>query len=111
MVDPPRPLSAAGHSAVSDAKARSLAVTPANRAPAAERPELRAALGDASESAFHLGVGIAGVLVIAGGVVSLAGIQNPRRLVAAEECPGGALYGASRDQARAGPPAPAPARA
>jgi hypothetical protein len=52
--------------------------------------------------------------VILGGVVCLVGIANPRREVACEECPGGALVGASQDHAHALPaadtvPEPAPA--
>jgi hypothetical protein len=37
------------------------------------------ASADASTSAFHLGIGIAGILMIVGGAVSGFGIQNPRR--------------------------------
>ena len=37
------------------------------------------ALVDASVHAFRIGVGIAGLLVILGGVISLVGIENPRR--------------------------------
>jgi EmrB/QacA subfamily drug resistance transporter len=40
---------------------------------------LTARAADASTSAFHLGIGIAGLLMIAGGVVSGVGIENPRR--------------------------------
>jgi hypothetical protein len=36
-------------------------------------------------------MGIGAVLVIVGGVVSLAGIVNPRREVHCADCPGGAL--------------------
>jgi hypothetical protein len=52
---------------------------------------------DASVDAFHAAIGISGLLVIAGGLVSLAGIRNPRRKVAAAECPGGAICGASEE--------------
>ena len=37
------------------------------------------ASADASTSAFHLGIGIAGVLMIVGGAVSGFGIENPQR--------------------------------
>jgi EmrB/QacA subfamily drug resistance transporter len=40
---------------------------------------LTARAADASTSAFHLGIGIAGLLMIAGGVVSGVGIENPRQ--------------------------------
>jgi EmrB/QacA subfamily drug resistance transporter len=106
-----RPLSPPARAAVSEAKARSLGTAPANRLAGTERTRVRAALEDASTSAFHLGLGIGAGLVLAGGLVSLAGIQNPRRKVEARECPGGALYGASRDVARRRHEAPATARA
>ena len=49
-------------------------------------------------------------LVIAGGLLSLAGIENPRREVPCAECPGGAIVGAPEDLAyRAPTPEPAPA--
>jgi EmrB/QacA subfamily drug resistance transporter len=40
---------------------------------------LDAAVRDASVSAFHWGLGVGGGLVVAGGIVSLLGIANPRR--------------------------------
>jgi hypothetical protein len=100
-----RQLSQPGQAAVREAKARSLAVEPADGALPAERPELREALADASESAFHLGMLLGALLVLAGGVVSLVGIENRRREVPCEECAGGALVGASEDHAH---PTPAP---
>ena len=98
----PSRLSAPAQAAVAEAKARSITVAPADRVPPPERPVVRSALEDASTSAFHLGLGIGAAFVILGGVVCLAGIENPRREVACEECPGGALYGASEDLAHAG---------
>jgi len=47
---------------------------------------------------------VSGGLVLAGGAISLAGIRNPRRRVAAEECPGGAICGASEDLGTSLPP-------
>ncbi len=96
------PLTPAVQSAVTEAKARSLTTEPAARVPAPQRPRVHAALADASTSAYRLGLGIGGALVILGGVVCLVGITNPRREVPSEECPGGALYGASEDHAHAG---------
>lgn len=105
-----RPLSAAGNAAVAEAKARSLATAPAGRAAPSERARLREVLAASSETAFHLGLGLGAALVIGGGLVSLAGIRNPRRQVRSSDCPGGALVGASQDHARASPaPAPEPA--
>jgi EmrB/QacA subfamily drug resistance transporter len=95
-----RQLSAQARAAVGEAKDRSLTTEPARRVPAPERPVVRAALEDASASAFDLGLGIGALLVLSGGVVSLVGIQNPRRSVPCEDCPGGALVGASEELGR-----------
>jgi EmrB/QacA subfamily drug resistance transporter len=110
-----RPLSPAAQAAVKEAKDRSLTTAPAQRVPTAERPVVLHALEDASTSAFKVGLGIGALLVFAGGVVSLVGIQNPRRSVPSADCGGGALVGASQDLARLPelelPAAAAPARA
>jgi len=98
-----RPLSAAARSAVSEAKDRSLTTSPADRVPPAERPRVRAALAESSEDAFHLGLAIGALVVIGGGLLSLVAIENPRREVRCEECPGGALVGASEDHAHRAP--------
>ena len=94
------PLSAAARAAVAEAKDRSLTTAPAARVPPAERPRVKEALQSASASAFDVGLGIGAVLVLVGGVVSLVGIENPRRSVPCEDCPGGALVGASEDLGR-----------
>jgi hypothetical protein len=62
----------------------------------------------ASVSAFHVSIGISGALLIAGGLISAVGIQNPRRKPAAEQCPGGAICGASEEVARVRLPLPRP---
>jgi EmrB/QacA subfamily drug resistance transporter len=93
-------LSPAAQAAVKEAKDRSLTTQPAAHVPPPERPEVRSALEDASTSAFRLGLGIGAGLVLLGGIVSLVGIENPRRQVACEDCPGGALVGASEDVGR-----------
>lgn len=59
--------------------------------------------GDAASSsvdAFHLAMAISAGLVIAGGVLGLIGIRNPRREVKSAECPGGQLAGAPSEAAR-----------
>lgn len=71
-----------------------------DRLPVAGRARIVRALDDASVSSFHLAVGIAGGLLVLGGALGAAGIRNPRRRVRAEDCPGGAVVGASRDAAR-----------
>jgi EmrB/QacA subfamily drug resistance transporter len=58
---------------------------------------------EASTSAFHLGIGIAGLLMIAGGIVSALGIENPRRTTQAIPSRGSAQagecgHGADADQ-------------
>jgi hypothetical protein len=67
--------------------------------PRRERAMVVDAVEDASVSAFHLGIGLAAALVGAGGLISAAGIRNPRRVVSAADCPGGAFCGASRQAA------------
>ncbi len=96
-----KPLGSVARSAVAEAKNRSLTIAPAARVPPRQRVEVRAALADGSVAAFRLGLGIGAALVVMGGVASLVGIQNPRRKVASEDCPGGALVGASADLAHA----------
>ena len=75
--------------------------------PASERRAVRTALVSSSVSSYRLAMGIAGALSIACGLLSLAGIANRSRAVAAADCAGGALVGASSDIARS--PAPSPA--
>jgi hypothetical protein len=48
------------------------------------------AVEEASVQAFHLGVGVAAVMVAAGGLLGLAGIRNPRREVHCADCAEGA---------------------
>jgi EmrB/QacA subfamily drug resistance transporter len=102
------------HAFIAAARTKPL-VTATPGVSAADRPQLRRALQDASVRAFHIGLIIAAALAILGGVSALVGIENPRRRVASAECPGGALAGASADVASgrlgAGEAAPAPAPA
>jgi len=89
--------------AIDEAKREPLAPVPMGDLPAAARPRVEAAASDASVEAFHLGVGIAVVLVATGGILGLIGIQNPRREVEAHECPGGQLVGVPEEGARQSP--------
>jgi EmrB/QacA subfamily drug resistance transporter len=78
--------------------------------PPRDRPGVSAAIDDASTTSFHLAMGGSAVLVALGGLLGLIGIQNPRRTVRAETCPGGSLAGAPREAAgcpEASAPAPA----
>jgi MFS family permease len=54
-----------------------------------------------SVHAFHVAIVICAVLVAAGGIVALLGIENPRREVSAEGCPGGQFAGAPHAAAAA----------
>jgi EmrB/QacA subfamily drug resistance transporter len=69
-----------------------------------ERVLLRATFEDASVHAFRVADTIAAVLVAGGGLIAFAGIRNPRRTVAAELCPAGALCGASQELISSGQP-------
>lgn len=72
------PLGPRAEHIVSDAKAQPLAVPKTNKLPPAQATRVSTASADASTSAFHLGIGIAGVLMIIGGAVSGVGIENPK---------------------------------
>jgi EmrB/QacA subfamily drug resistance transporter len=109
----PAQVSPAAQAAVDRAKERALTGS-APGAPSAERPAIETALTDAAVTGFHVGIGLAGGLAMVGGVISLAGIRDPRRDeprdVPCEGCPGGALVGASRD-VRPAEPEPEPTAA
>jgi len=62
----------------------------------------------ASLQSFHLGLAVAAALVALGGIAGAIGVRNPRRLVQAAGCEGGALVGASLDAAHISPDAGAP---
>ncbi len=89
----PAPLSPSAAVAVSEAKEKPLAVPAAGGLPAAEGERIRSAAADASTASFHLGIGIAGALMILGGVLAGLGIVNPQR---------GSLAVPSRGSAQAG---------
>ena len=76
------PSEAAVASAADDAKEKPLGA-PATEGLAAEEAErVDGAVTAASESGFHLGMGIAGGLMILGGLIAAVGIQNPERRTA-----------------------------
>jgi EmrB/QacA subfamily drug resistance transporter len=54
-------------------------------APSRAGPEVARAVQSASVHAFHVGIGISAVLVALGGLLGLAGIRNPRRIVSSED--------------------------
>ena len=99
-----RPLSPAARAAVAAADEQTLGTIRAPAAPPGERVLLARASREASTQAFHTAMGIAAALVAAGGLLGLAGIQDPRKVpcrdVRAEECPGGQLFAQPRDAVR-----------
>jgi EmrB/QacA subfamily drug resistance transporter len=104
-----RPLGPQAASAVSDTKEQPLAVPGTGELSPAEAIRVREASADASTSAFHLGVLIAGLLMIAGGIVAGLGIENPRRRVEAMPSRGSAAAGecGHGSEADSAPPEPA----
>jgi EmrB/QacA subfamily drug resistance transporter len=94
-----RPLTAQTRSAVAVARTRPL-VTNAQNVPPGQRAEVETALVNASVHAFRFAMLIASALAVLGGLVSLIGIENPRRRVASAECHGGPLAGITPDGAR-----------
>jgi EmrB/QacA subfamily drug resistance transporter len=74
-----RPLTPAAQHAVAEAKEQPLGVPKTGALTPAEANRLRADSSSASTSAFHLGVVLAALLMILGGIASAIGIENPRR--------------------------------
>jgi hypothetical protein len=92
-----RPLTKTGQAAVAEAKQLTLGRPSVAGVPPREAAAITAGSNAASVDAFRLGIGVAGGLVIVGGLIGAAGIRNPRRLVRAEHCSGGQLAGAPLD--------------
>jgi EmrB/QacA subfamily drug resistance transporter len=88
-----RPLGPRASHAITEAKKQPLAVPATGKLPPPAAERVRAASSDASTSAFHLGVLIAGLLMIAGGIVAGFGIENPKRKVKAVASRGSAQAG------------------
>jgi EmrB/QacA subfamily drug resistance transporter len=88
-----RPLGPRAERTISDAKAQPLAVPKTDALPPSQATRVSTASADASTSAFHLGIGIAGTLMIIGGAVSGVGIENPRRKIEAVPSRGSAQAG------------------
>jgi EmrB/QacA subfamily drug resistance transporter len=81
------PLRPAAERSVSDAKAQPLAVPKTGKLPPSEATRVRAASVSASTSSFHLGLLIAAVLMILGGIASGFGIENKRPQEVPEPAP------------------------
>jgi EmrB/QacA subfamily drug resistance transporter len=88
-----RPLGPRAEQTISNAKEQPLAVPKTGKLPPAQATRVSSASADASTSAFHLGIGIAGILMIVGGAVSGFGIENPKRKVEAVASRGSAQAG------------------
>jgi hypothetical protein len=69
-----RPVAAAARAYVDEARERTLTL-PDRRVDAHTRRVVR----EANVGAFHRGMIVAGLLMIVGGLIALAGIENPRR--------------------------------
>jgi EmrB/QacA subfamily drug resistance transporter len=93
-------LSSAEATAVAGARHETLARVD----PAAAGARVAGAVESASNHAFHVGIGISTALVALGGLLGLAGIRNPRRVVRCQDCPGGQFAGQPLDTARERPP-------
>jgi EmrB/QacA subfamily drug resistance transporter len=104
-----RPLGPRAEQAIAEAKKQPLAVPATRRLPPAAADRVRTASADASTSAFHLGVLIAGLLMIAGGIVSGLWIENPRRRVKAVASRGSAAAGECGHSAECDSPKPSAA--
>jgi len=102
-----RPLTKAGQAAVAEAKQLTLGRPSVAGVPPREAVAITAGSNAASLDAFRVGIGVAGGLVIVGGLIGAAGIRNPRRVVRAEHCNGGQLAGAPLDAAGLHAPASA----
>jgi EmrB/QacA subfamily drug resistance transporter len=88
-------LSARARTAVAQARGETLARVD----PARAGVQVAHAVQTASVDAFHVGIAISTVLVAFGGVLGLAGIRNPRRVVRCEDCAGGQIAGQPLDAA------------
>jgi len=94
-----RPLGQPARAAIAQAKKLPLGRPDTSGLPHAQARAIAVAADEASLDSFHLGLGIAALLVAGGGLVGAIGIRNPRRAVLAQECEGGQLVGAALDAA------------
>ncbi len=93
------PLRAPAREAVAQAKRLTLGRPSVAGLAPRQAKAITAAAEDASLESFRVGIGMAGGLVLLGGMIGAVGIQNPRREVRARECAGGPLVGVSPDAA------------
>ena len=104
-------LGAGAAAAVDDAKAQPLAGEDVGSVPTDEREALGDDIVASSESAFHLGAGLAAALMVLGGLIALLGVRNPEREgePEREHAPGpAATAGECGRQSYEGAPSPVP---
>jgi EmrB/QacA subfamily drug resistance transporter len=89
--------------ALEEARRQPLARVAPPKTPAPVRARVARASEAASVHAFHVGMGVATLLVALGGVIGVVSIRNPRRDVRSEDCAGGQLAGVPRDASRQSP--------
>ncbi len=93
-------VSPAARAAADEAKDRPLDPEPPSGLSGTQREIVEESVEDAAVEGFHVAVGASALLMLLGGIASAVGMGKPRRSVSCEECPGGALVGASEDVAR-----------
>jgi EmrB/QacA subfamily drug resistance transporter len=94
-----RPLGSHAKIAVAEARKLPLGLPSTAGLPRAQANAIVQAADRASLDSFHLGLGIAALLVAAGGFAGAIGVRNRQRMVSAQECEGGQLVGAALDAA------------
>jgi EmrB/QacA subfamily drug resistance transporter len=99
-------LSASAAAAVDKAREKPLGAAKTGGLDAGEAARVEAGVDEASTSAFHLGVSLAGLLLIAGGLTSAVGIRNPERPHEAETAPLAATAGDCGHVAEGAEPVP-----
>jgi MFS family permease len=87
----------AAQGAIAEAKRLPLGLPDVAQLPPGQARSITSAAEQASLHSFHVGMGIAALLLAGGGLIGMLGIRNPRGLVTAEECPGGQLVGTGRE--------------
>jgi EmrB/QacA subfamily drug resistance transporter len=88
-----------GQTAVAQARKLPLGAPDVSGVPPRQAQAISASAQQASVASFHLGMGIAAVLVALGGIAGAVGVRNPERVVAAEDCEGGQLVAVPLDAA------------
>jgi EmrB/QacA subfamily drug resistance transporter len=102
-----QPLTRRGRAAVTEAKQLTFGTPRVADLPRHEAVAITVASEKSSLHAFGIGIGVAGALVMIGGLIGAVGIRNPPRVVQAKGCPGGQLAGAPLDAAGVHAPQPA----